>query len=108
MSGFLNGSRGIALVILFLFIQSAALYLSIEVASFQKISVFCTAPASNTLAILFTFLHLLFFALAFVGIASLWFARLRPFYIGFLCAGLALLPIQAHFVGEGTFWCDFP
>jgi succinate-acetate transporter protein len=106
MSTYFYGRRGAGLVAFFLLVQLAVL--AVSVSGYEQISIFCTGPATSKLSWLFGGLHLLFLALLVVGALSFVFVRFRAPYVGILCAALALLPVQASFIGQRLMSCDVP
>jgi len=100
------GKYGRLIVAALLALQLLLLWLSLG--PLDRASVFCTGPRSSTLAGLFGGLHLLFLALAVLGVVSLRFARLRLLYAALLVLGVAALPIQAKLVSNGQLRCDAP
>ena len=85
-------------------LQLATFWVSMDSA---EISVFCTIAVSTQWAWI-AYIHLLFAALLLLGLASIFFARLRIGYVVLLAAGLAVLPLQAHLVERGDLRCDVP
>lgn len=73
-----------------------------------EVSIFCTGPAHGLLPTTFALLHLLFLVLLAVGIFSLKWRRVRPFYLIILVFALAALPVQAKLVHAGALKCDVP
>jgi hypothetical protein len=101
-------NKGIALIMALLAVQVTLFLLSMDAGAFASLSIFCTGPVASRLGLAFGLLHLLFAMLVPLGIASLWFARLRVAYAALLIGTLALLPVQAHLVEQGSMACDGP
>ena len=87
-------------------IQALLFWLSLG--ALDQISIFCTGPRSSAIAGLFGSIHLVFVALACLGVLSLRFTRLRYLYAGLILIGLASLPLQAKLVSAGQLQCDGP
>jgi hypothetical protein len=100
------GKHGRLIVAALLALQLSLLWLSLG--PLGQASVFCTGPNSSPLAGAFGGLHLLFLALAVLGLVSLRIARLRLLYAVLLVIGVAALPLQAKLVSEGLLTCDGP
>ena len=94
-------------VLMMLVLQIMVLVISLD--TYGEVSVFCTGPADGgLLQWTFSLLHLLFLALLAVGIFSLKFRRMRPFYLIIMVIGLVALPVQAKLVQAGDLKCDAP
>jgi hypothetical protein len=100
------GRHGRLIVAALLIFQLFLLWLSLG--PLDRASVFCTGPSSSALAGVFGGLHLLFLALAVLGVISLRIAQLRLIYAVLLVLGIAALPVQSKLVSEGQLRCDGP
>ena len=94
-------------VLVMLVLQIMVLTISLD--TYGEVSIFCTGPADGgLLQWTFALLHLLFLVFLAVGIFSLKFRRVRPFYLIILVISLAALPVQAKLVHAGALKCDVP
>jgi len=93
-------------VLVMLVLQMMVLIISLS--TYNEVSIFCTGPAHGLLQWMFALLHLLLFILLAVGIFSLKWRRVRPFYLIILVISLAALPVQAKLVHAGALQCDGP
>lgn len=57
---------------------------------------------------MFMLLHLSILVVAFVGVLSLPFPKLRPIYIALIAIGILMLPLQATLVSYEILRCDGP
>ena len=82
--------------------------LGVSFGSHPEISILCTGPAPGSVQWPFALLHISFLGLFALGVISLKYHRLRPFYLIVLLVSLAALPVQAKLVHSDKLQCDTP
>jgi hypothetical protein len=93
------------LVVALLLTQLAVLLVSMG--AVLPISPFCAVVIARSWGWIL-WVHYFFGLCLLLGLASLQWPKLRPFYVAALLVAFPVLPLQAHLVAKGELGCDGP